>query len=72
MSAANAGTYYLKVTNAQCNLFAETSPVTVSYQEKPNASFNIGGKSFNACVNDAEYTFMNTTVSQCFLFMEHF
>ena len=61
MSAANAGTYYLKVTNAQCNLFAETSPVTVSYQEKPNASFNIGGKSFNACVNDAEYTFMNTT-----------
>jgi gliding motility-associated-like protein len=61
MSAANAGTYYLKVTNAQCNLFAQTETVTVSYQEKPNASFNIGGKSFNACVNDAEYTFMNTT-----------
>ena len=63
MSAANAGTYYFKVTNAQCNLFAQSETVTVSFQEKPNASFNIGGKSFNTCVNDAEYTFMNTTPS---------
>jgi gliding motility-associated-like protein len=61
MSAANAGTYYLKVTNAQCNLSGRSESVIVTYQEKPNASFTAGGKSLSTCINDAEYTFVNTT-----------
>jgi gliding motility-associated-like protein len=61
MSPANEGVYYLKITNAQCNLSSESERVTVSYQAKPNPSFTAGGKSFNSCINDAEYTFINTT-----------
>ena len=61
MSSANAGTYYLKVTNAQCNLSGRSQNVIITYQEKPNASFTAGGKSLSTCVSDAEYTFVNTT-----------
>ena len=61
MSAANAGTYYLKLTNAQCDLNGESAKVNVTYQEKPNPSFTAGGKSLNSCLNNAEYTFVNTT-----------
>ena len=61
MSAANAGTYYLKLTNAQCDLNGESERVNVTFQEKPNPSFTTGGKSLNSCLNDAEYTFINTT-----------
>ena len=61
MSAANAGNYYLKVTNAQCNLTAQSESVAIAYQEKPTASFTAGGKSLSTCVNDAEFTFVNTT-----------
>ena len=61
MSAANAGTYYLKITNAQCDLNGESERVNVTFQEKPNPSFTTGGKSLNSCLNDAEYTFINTT-----------
>jgi len=61
MSGANAGTYYLKVTNAQCNLTAQTENITIAYQERPIASFTAGGKSLTTCVNDAEFTFINTT-----------
>jgi len=63
MSAANAGSYYLKVTNAQCNLTAQSESVVITYQEKPTASFTASGKSLSTCVNDAEYTFVNTTPS---------
>jgi len=61
MSAANEGTYYLKIRNAQCDLEDESLRVNVTYQEKPNPSFTAGGKSLNSCVNDAEYTFINTS-----------
>ena len=61
MSAANAGTYYLKLTNAQCDLNGESERVNVTFQEKPNPSFTTGGKSLNSCLNNAEYTFINTT-----------
>ena len=61
MSASNAGTYYLKIINAQCNLSNESARVTVSFQEKPNPSFTAGGKSLTSCINDAEFTFINTT-----------
>ena len=61
MSAANAGNYYLKVTNAQCNLTTQSESVSITYQEKPTASFTASGKSLSTCVNDAEYTFVNTT-----------
>ena len=61
MSSANAGTYYLKVTNAQCNLSGRSQNAIITYQEKPNASFTAGGKSLSTCVSDAEYTFVNTT-----------
>ena len=61
MSASNQGTYYLKIRNAQCGLDEESQRVNVTYQEKPNPSFTAGGKSLNSCVNDAEYTFINTS-----------
>ena len=61
MSAANVGTYYLKIRNAECDLESESQRVNVTYQEKPNPSFTAGGKSLNSCVNDAEYTFINTS-----------
>ena len=61
MSSANEGTYYLKIRNAQCGLDGESQRVNVLYQEKPNPSFTAGGKSLNSCVNDAEYTFINTS-----------
>ncbi|MFZ9171592.1 MAG: PKD domain-containing protein, partial [Sediminibacterium sp.] len=61
MSAANEGTYYLQIRNAQCGLNDESQRVNVLYQEKPNPSFTAGGKSLNSCVNDAEYTFINTS-----------
>ncbi len=61
MSASNAGTYYLKIINAQCNLSNESARATVSFQEKPNPSFTAGGKSLTSCINDAEFTFINTT-----------
>ena len=61
MSAANVGTYYLKIRNAQCDLDGESEKVNVTYQEKPNPSFTAGGKSLNSCINDAEYTFVNTS-----------
>jgi gliding motility-associated-like protein len=61
MSSATAGNYYLKISNAQCNLTDSSQRVTLSYQQKPNASFTAGGKSLSTCVNDAEFTFINTT-----------
>ena len=61
MSLSNAGRYYLKVSNAQCSLDATSEIAVVNYQEKPNASFTTGGKSLSTCVNDADYTFINTT-----------
>jgi hypothetical protein len=61
MSLSNAGKYYLKVSNAQCSLDATSEIAVVNYQEKPNASFTTGGKSLSTCVNDADYTFINTT-----------
>ena len=61
MSASNAGSYYLKVMNSGCNLTAQSEPVNVSYQERPDVSFNVGGKSLKTCITAAEYTFTNTT-----------
>jgi len=61
MSASNAGSYYLKVMNSGCTLTAQSEPVNVSYQERPDVSFNIGGKSLKTCITASEYTFTNTT-----------
>ena len=61
MSASNAGSYYLKVMNSGCTLTAQSEPVNVSYQERPDVSFNVGGKSLKTCITAAEYTFTNTT-----------
>jgi len=63
MSLSNVGTYYLKVSNPECNYDGVSENAVVNFQEKPNASFSAGGKSTTSCLNDAEYTFINTTPS---------
>ena len=61
MSASDAGTYYVKLMNSGCNLSSQSEAVNVSYQERPDVSFNVGGKSLKSCITAAEYTFTNTT-----------
>lgn len=60
MSAANEGEYYLKVTNSGCNTSVESQKVNVIFQQRPAASFTVD-KPLTACVDDATYTFTNTT-----------
>ncbi len=61
MSAADAGTYTLSISNNGCRYHTTSQNVLLKYQETPQPNFTYDANAIPTCLNNATFNFKNTT-----------